>query len=318
MKEAHRQTLDRAQTQHGLLTRGQAIDDGLTARSIVSALSNGLLIPVASGVYRVRGAPETLSMAMMGATLAAAGQSSFRSAAHLWRLDLGGAANPLCVTVDAAKRQPRLHRLDLRDDDHKFFAVKVRRSRAFDESQRVVDGIAVTDPYRTIIDLAATLSSGELEAAFERARHLGLVSIEGLKMRHGLIGGQGRRGSARIRELLASTAPNALESKLEVKAWRMLRNSRVAQPARQFWVIASERQRYRLDFAWPQLRVAFETEGFEWHGTQHRWKRDRIRTAALERLGWRIVVATWDDVVRRPTETVERIQAALVERSAAA
>jgi very-short-patch-repair endonuclease len=60
--------------------------------------------------------------------------------------------------------------------------------------------------------------------------------------------------------------------------------------------------------------VAFETEGFEWHGNRARWKRDRRRTAALERLGWRIVVATWDDVTKRPDETLERIAMTLAER----
>jgi len=60
--------------------------------------------------------------------------------------------------------------------------------------------------------------------------------------------------------------------------------------------------------------VAFETEGFEWHGTRARWKQDRMRTAALERLGWRIVNADWDDVVDRSSVTLDRIAMALAER----
>jgi hypothetical protein len=41
---------------------------------------------------------------------------------------------------------------------------------------------------------------------------------------------------------------------------------------------------------------------------------DRIRTARLERAGWRIVVATWDDVVRTPRATLDRLRLALGER----
>ena len=73
-------------------------------------------------------------------------------------------------------------------------------------------------------------------------------------------------------------------------------------------------KRYRLDFAWPHLRAAFETEGFEWHGSRGRWKQDRIRTGALERLGWRQMVATWDDVVGNPAGTLDRLGLMLAER----
>lgn len=94
----------------------------------------------------------------------------------------------------------------------------------------------------------------------------------------------------------------------------MLRASALANPVRQRRVDLPSGRRLRLDFAWTELLVAFETEGFEWHGSRARWKQDRIRTAALERLGWRVVVATWDDVVTHPGATLDRIARALAER----
>ena len=129
-----------------------------------------------------------------------------------------------------------------------------------------------------------------------------------------MIGGRGRPGTPKIRELLARAQPSPLESKLEVKAWRMLRKSSIRNPNRQVRVDLPSGRWHRLDFAWPELLVAFETEGFEWHGSRARWKQDRVRTAALERLGWRIVVATWDDVVFEPLATLQRIAIALAER----
>ena len=94
----------------------------------------------------------------------------------------------------------------------------------------------------------------------------------------------------------------------------MLQRSRLSEPQRQVWVVAPDAKRYRLDFAWTELKVAFETEGFEWHGTRAQWKQDRIRIAALERLGWRIVIAGWDDVMKTPHITIDRIALALRER----
>ena len=56
---------------------------------------------------------------------------------------------------------------------------------------------------------------------------------------------------------------------------------------------------------------AVECEGYEVHGNRLAWKRDKRRTAALEELGWRLMFVTWDDVVRHPEQTVERIRLAL-------
>jgi very-short-patch-repair endonuclease len=271
-----RGVLDIAETQHGIVTRDQARRAGLSDAQLDACIRSGLLIGVAAtGLYRVRGAFQSLAMATVAAVVGSAGAASFGASCRLLRLDVPLPTSPIDVTVAASERQPRLRRLDI----------------------------------------APRLEAEALEAAFERARRLGLVSIEALARRFALIGGKGRPGTSRIRTLLAGTAPNALDSRLEVKAWRLLRDDPVATPVRQVRVTAGTR-RYRLDFAWPNLLAAFETEGFEWHGTRAQWKQDRMRTAALERLGWRRVVATWDDVVSHPGETLDRVASMLAERTA--
>ena len=140
------------------------------------------------------------------------------------------------------------------------------------------------------------------------------MTTASLAQRFAVVCGRGVAGTTNLRTLLEVARPGDLESELEIKAWQMLQNSQLPEPLRQFWVMIGKHARYRLDFAWPILRVALETEGFEWHGTRSRWKQDRIRTAALERLGWRIVVATWDDIVHSPEATMNRVASALRER----
>ena len=95
----------------------------------------------------------------------------------------------------------------------------------------------------------------------------------------------------------------------------MLHSSSLAEPVRQLRVDVTLSKWYRIDFAWPELLVAVEAEGFEWHGSRARWKADKIRVAALERLGWRVLVVTWDDVTQRRAETLDRIAMALAERA---
>jgi hypothetical protein len=45
------------------------------------------------------------------------------------------------------------------------------------------------------------------------------------------------------------------------------------------------------------------------------WKRDKRRTAWLERQGWRLVFVTWEDVTK-PQEPLDRIAIALGMRAA--
>jgi len=314
MNEKHARLLDLAATQSGVVTRAQAKAAGLTEGAIDGCLANGLLAPVADHVYRARGAPQTEEMAITAATLAARGRASHSTASRLLRLGAGFPLSPIHVTVDAASQHPRLDRLSLEVESHTFFAVNVHRFAMFGEPTTSIDGVPCVDAARAIIDIAPRLSIENLEVVFERARTLGLVSADVLARRFALIGGRGRPGTPKVRELLAHAAPNPLDSKLEVKAWRLLRRSHVPNPARQLRVDLPSGRWYRLDFAWPASQVAFETEGFEWHGSRARWKQDRVRTAALERLGWRIVVGTWEDVVTEPVATIDRISQALRER----
>jgi hypothetical protein len=56
----------------------------------------------------------------------------------------------------------------------------------------------------------------------------------------------------------------------------------------------SGREIYRLDFAWPHLRVALEYDGYEAH--EHRHGEDAARDADLKRRGWRVIRATASDL----------------------
>ena len=137
---------------------------------------------------------------------------------------------------------------------------------------------------------------------------MGLTSPKALEHRAAELCGRGRPGSAPVRRLLAALRPGdrALESRLEVKLARLLRKCALPAPVRQHRV-----GRYRLDFAWPSIRVACECDGFEHHGARLAWKRDRVRLAAIEAADWRVVQVTWNDVVSAPGQTSERLQLAM-------
>jgi very-short-patch-repair endonuclease len=316
MHPLRRAALDLAESNAGVLSRAQGRAVGLSDQMIDGCLDDGLFIVVATGVYRVRGVPQTEKMAIAAALLATGGTASHVTASRQLQLRAPLSAVPLHATVDGATSHRRTVRIAVETDDQSFHPVRVHRYARLAEPSIVVDGVRCTDAARTLIDIARWLQPDDPEDAFERARHLGLVSTETLAGRFALIGGRGRPGTPKLRKLLEQATPNPLESKLEGRAWRMVRASTLPNPVRQLRVDVAPRRWHRLDFAWPGLKVAFETEGFEWHGTRARWKQDRIRTAALERVGWRIVNADWDDVVERSSVTLDRIAMALAERRA--
>jgi very-short-patch-repair endonuclease len=175
----------------------------------------------------------------------------------------------------------------------------------------VVDDLPVTSGTRTVLDLASVLTAEQLEVAFESARRRGLTSVDALRRRFEQFGGTGRTGSAKVRALLEAAGARPAESTLEVKVHRLLRQISIPQPELQVWVQLPDGRRCRLDFAWPDLLVAVECDGFEWHGDRLAWKRDRRRIAALEAAKWHLVHVTWEDVTKRRAETVERVRVAL-------
>jgi very-short-patch-repair endonuclease len=187
----------------------------------------------------------------------------------------------------------------------------LHRAQVLDAADRVVvDGIPCTAAARTLIDLAGIVNDEALEIAFESARRLGLTSTEQVAFRFAQVGVL-RRGAGRLRKLVEHQRAGqpALESPLEVKAWRLFREHRLPMPQRQVPV-----GQYRVDFMWREARLVAECDGFEAHAGHLRWKRDRRRLADIELRGYRVIHITWDDVTARADDTLARVRIALVER----
>ena len=71
----------------------------------------------------------------------------------------------------------------------------------------------------------------------------------------------------------------------------------------------------RLDFAYPDLKVAIECQSYEWHSGHQNWEKDIERHNRLQSLGWIIVYVTWEDLQHRPNIVAERVRVALCRAS---
>jgi very-short-patch-repair endonuclease len=244
--------------------------------------------------YRVVGSVPTTRQRALAACLWLAPNAlvSHQTAAMLLRLD-GIRTDALHVTVPPSTRRGR------GDND-----VTLHRAAVSRTYWRLVDRIPCTSATRTLLDIAPGVDDEALETAFESARRIGLVTTT-TAMRALETGGR-RPGAGAMRRVLLAAEQRPLEYRLEVKLGRLLRKAALPPSVAQFPI-----GRYRLDRAWPDRRYAVEADGFQHHGTRLAWKRDRRRIADIEAMGWRITIVTWDDVTKRPDQTLDRIRDAL-------
>jgi hypothetical protein len=97
----------------------------------------------------------------------------------------------------------------------------------------------------------------------------------------------------------------------------MLRRSGFREPALQHEVRSGGRLVAVVDFAYPELRLAIEADGYRWHSGRARWQHDRRRSNELTLLGWRIIHVTWDELSGRREALIDSIRNAMAAPSEA-
>jgi very-short-patch-repair endonuclease len=293
-----------AERQHGVVARRQALECGLSRAAVSRRLSSGRLIALHQGVYRLAGAPETWHQRLLGACLAAgpSAVASHRSAARVWRL-LDTEAVEVSVTRGRMLALPgaTVHRtLDLPR-----------------EHCTIRDCIPVTNPLLTVVALGAVVTVDELEDALDAGLVAGLFSVGAVEAVLGRVAARGRPGVGALRQILDQRAlgrarPDGL---LEPRMARLLRSARLP-PAEFQYEIRDEEGRFvgRVDFAWPDRRLAVEVDGYEVHGTRRAMDRDYDRQAQLATAGWQVVRFTWTQVVRRTSRVESTLTRLLATR----
>lgn len=172
----------------------------------------------------------------------------------------------------------------------------------------VVGGRRATAPAWTAIEVARSLRRPRALATLDAALRSGACSHADLK--RAVRQQSGRRGIVSVRELLDLASPLA-ESPMESEARLVMIDGGLPPPVLQYEVEDSWGRVWRLDYAWPECRVAAEYDGVDWHSGADAFRRDRRRTAALQELGWTIVPIVFEDVRYRPGELVRRLEVQL-------
>ena len=72
----------------------------------------------------------------------------------------------------------------------------------------------------------------------------------------------------------------------------------------------------RFDLSYPGLKLIIEYDGRQHAENSGQWRRDLTRREELDRLGWRLIVVTSDDLHDASEAVLMRVRDALIDRGA--
>lgn len=282
-----------AARQHGVVARAQLVEAGLSPSAVARRLRAGRLRPLHRGVYLV--GPLSPARAPEMAAVLASGPGavvSHLSAASLWGVYPGRAGAPVDISVAANRgRRP---------------GIRVHRVVGLNAEERtVLDGIPITTPGRTLVDLAAAVGSRELEGAVARAEREGLVAPDALPALVARY--RGRPGTPALRAVLeAGGGPALTRSEAEARFLGLVREAGLPAPEANVRV-----GRYEIDFLWRAEGIAVEVDGFRHHASRPRFEGDRRKDALLLSGGIKVVRLSWRQITREAMATAVQIGQAL-------
>ncbi len=214
---------------------------------------------------------------------------SGRSAAVLWGVDLADAAEPVSASVDPSCRAGALDGV-----------VLTRRTLSADEVTRR-GATRVTTPLRTALDLCRGRPLDDAVVDLDRFLAGGLVDLASVRSAARVLTGRDCRHVRSVAALADGLAGSPQETRLRL----LLARAGLPAPVAQFVVRDGARFVARVDFAWPEHRLALEYDG-AWHGGTAQFRADRARLNAVTSAGWRTVFATAADL-RHPADLLRRL-----------
>lgn len=188
--------------------------------------------------------------------------------------------------------------------------VRGRERCLADADVMTMDGLRVTTPLRTALDLGCHLREREALAALNELARLHALTAADLLAE--LPRFRGRRGVRQLRQL-APLMDGRLESARESWIWAALSAAGLPLPEPQVWVDVDGVPTYRLDFAYLRRRVAIEYDGAEFHGPDRR-EQDERRRRWLRDDGWTVIVVRRGDFTEpKLARWIGRVRTALEE-----
>jgi hypothetical protein len=296
MKETEAKVSRWFEAHYSVISRRQARALGLTISEIDRRVREDRWRTLYKGVYQLSGtATSTISYLQAAVLVGGTGCAvSHQSAAWLWGMSDTPCEVPT-ITVPGGRRV-RMAGVRAFRSRHPVTRVSVRR-------------LPCTDAISTIVDFASELGGAELDGLVDTALARRLVRLDSLTS--AVLGPGLRRHCGRLdlaerlkqRGVTGSPHPSALESRM---ARLMLQYDLPVPKAEVVW---GPDRRYRLDFAYPALKLAIEVDGWATHFSPEQQRYDHRRANELIKAGWTILRYSWWEVTNESERVASEIAA---------
>jgi very-short-patch-repair endonuclease len=291
---------DRARPQHGLVTTSQARALGFSDKMIRVRRQASRWQALAPDVFIVNGAPVTWATKVMAGCLATGGVASHRTAAVLHDVR-GFRPGPVELTVPytISRRAP---------------GAIVHRSKDLERCSPVlIDHTPTTSVSRLVVDLGAVVPFSRYEAAVDDLIGRRLISWDDALIVLEAHSRKGRNGCGPLRALVEQRFGEHLpESVLERVFLQLLRDRQLDEPVPQYEVHDHAGFIARVDFAYPDRRVAVELDSVRYHLDAPTFEKDHIKRARLTAAGWKVLAFTWHMVIDHPVQVTDAVRRVLL------
>jgi hypothetical protein len=278
-----------ARKQHGVVTRVQLLDAGVSSDEIKWRLREGSLIRVHRGVYRVGHKAPSIEARYIAAILACGDGAvlSGHAAGYLWGL-IKGTAPPPEVTAPTNRRVK---------------GIRTRRARSGEINATKWRGIPITTVPRTLVDLSSLLQLQDLARACHEAGVLHRTTPR--QVEQILESRPNTPGAKQLRKVMHGEVHVTL-SALERRFLERLREAGLPEP-----VTNRKAGAKRVDCRWPQHHLTVELDSYRFHNTRHAWELDRRREREAHARGDDFRRYTHDDVFEDPKQMLKELRGLL-------
>jgi hypothetical protein len=287
----------------GVLTRSTALALGMPSSTLQDWVKIGHLVAVGRGLYVLPGVLDSEGTLLHAATHALDAVVSHESAARLHGLDQ---LNSTRVTVSVPVRR-----------SNRFPGVTVHQlTDLVPEHTVTVFGMTVTNPTRTIIDLAPILPEKVLAACVDQAVRLGLTTYQRTSDLLEILARKGKPGVKKLRKILIARLGGnyVTDSTLESRLLDVILGGGLPKPSTQFRPPWLRKVNGRVDLAYVAQEVLIEGDSLRWHNTPEAFQLDKARDNLAALAGWITLRYTWEDITKQPERIVSEIRQALSMR----
>lgn len=299
---ATKEVIEFAKKNGGVFSTQEAVALGLPKSTLQRRIADGIFVRVARGVLALPGTATRSDVRMRAALRILGAVVSHESAARIHGFEPIGNGPPN-VTVS--------HR-----GTHTFPGVIVHQTTdLLEEHIQELNGMRVTTPLRTLVDLSKVTGIRRFTRVVENALVAGLVEFDELVELTMALSRKGKIGMKRMRRVLERLSGEALsESDLERLLIGIIVDGGLPEPIKQFRAPWLKPLNGRIDLAYPDHQIVIEGDGRRWHGTFDAFEADRSRDNAAQIAGWIVIRVTWRMIKNEPSKVLQTVKAALESR----